>query len=249
MKSYYLTDTGKVRTHNEDSVTILKNIENEYLLAVADGMGGHKSGEIASSIAIDHITESFNKLSSLGSNADAINWIRKIVEEINQAIFDYTALHEESKGMGTTLVMAIYTKDYLLFANIGDSSGFVMKDGKLYKVTKDHTLVNLLVKSGKLTEKQAKDNPQKNILMRALGANNPISADIYEVDKDIDGVVLSSDGLTTMLSNEQIERVLYNPNISLEEKVIKLIRKSNVRGGNDNISIACLFTEEGDGDK
>lgn len=246
MKTYFLTDTGKVRTHNEDSVTILKNIKDEYVLAVADGMGGHKSGEIASSMAINHITESFNKLESLGTNADAINWIRKIVEEINHSIFDYTDVHEESKGMGTTLVMAIYTKDYLLFANIGDSSGFVMKEGKLYKVTTDHTLVNLLVKSGELTEKEAENSQKKNILMRALGANNPISADIFEVDKDVDGIVLSSDGLTAMLNNDQIERVLYNPNISLEEKVIKLVRKSNVRGGTDNISIACLFSEEGE---
>ena len=245
METYFLTDTGKVRTHNEDSVTILKNTSGEYLLAVADGMGGHKAGEVASQMAITHITDNFNKNDSIGTNADAINWIREVVNDINKSIFDYTAIHEESKGMGTTLVMAIYTKDYLLFANIGDSSGFVMKDGKLYKVTHDHTLVNLLVKSGELTEAEAENHPRKNILMRALGANNPISADIFEVDHDVDGIVLSSDGLTTMLNNDQIERVLLNENISLEEKVIKLIRKSNLRGGTDNISIACLFNKEG----
>ena len=220
-------------------------MNDEYLLAVADGMGGHKAGEVASSMAVDYLTEKFNNLDSIGTKADAINWIRESVEAINKSIFDYTAIHEESKGMGTTLVIAIYTKDYLLFGNIGDSSGFVMKDKKLYKVTKDHTLVNLLVKSGELTEAEAENHPRKNILMRALGANNPISADIFEVDPDIDGIVLSSDGLTSMLNNDQIERVLYSESNTLEEKVIKLIRKSNVRGGTDNISIACLFTEEG----
>lgn len=245
METYFLTDTGKVRTHNEDSVTILKNTSGEYLLAVADGMGGHKAGEVASQMAITHLTDKFNKNDSIGTNADAINWIRDVVNDINKSIFDYTTIHEESKGMGTTLVMAIYTKEYLLFANIGDSSGFVMKEGKLYKVTHDHTLVNLLVKSGELTEAEAENHPRKNILMRALGANNPISADIFEVDHDVDGIVLSSDGLTTMLNNDQIERVLLNENNTLEEKVIKLIRKSNLRGGTDNISIACLFNEEG----
>lgn len=245
MESYFLTDTGKVRTHNEDSVTILKNSNNEYLLAVADGMGGHKAGEVASQIAITHLTDNFKKNDSIGTNADAINWIRNVVDEINKAIFDYTAIHEESKGMGTTLVMAIYTKDYLLFANIGDSSGFVLKDKRLYKVTHDHTLVSLLVKSGELTEEEAANHPRKNILMRALGANNPISADIFEVDPSVDAIVLSSDGLTSMLNNEQIEKVLLNENNTLEEKVIKLIRKSNIRGGTDNISIACLFTKEG----
>ena len=154
-------------------------------------------------------------------------------------------LHEESKGMGTTLVLAIYTKDYLLFGNVGDSSGFVLKAEKLYKVTKPHTLVNLLVESGKLTQEEAENHPRKNILMRALGANNPAEVDIFDVDPDIDGIILSSDGLTSMLSNDQIEKVLLNKNITLEEKVIKLIRKSNIRGGTDNISVACLFTEEG----
>ncbi len=243
MESYFLTDTGRVREHNEDSVTILKNVNDEYLLAVADGMGGHKAGEVASSITINHLTDNFNKLESFGDKASAVNWIRKEAEEINNEIFDYTASHPESKGMGSTLVLAIYTKDYLLFGNIGDSSGFVIKNNELFKITHDHTLVNLLVKNGELTPEEAKNHPKKNILMRALGANNPIEIDIFDVENNVEGVLLSSDGLTSMLNNNQIERVLLSENASLEEKVIKLIRKSNVRGGTDNISIACLFKE------
>lgn len=243
MESYFLTDTGRVREHNEDSVTILKNVNDEYLLAVADGMGGHKAGEVASSITINHLTENFNKLESFGDKATAVNWIRKEAEEINNEIFDYTASHPESKGMGSTLVLAIYTKDYLLFGNIGDSSGFVIKNNELFKITHDHTLVNLLVKNGELTPEEAKNHPKKNILMRALGANNPIEIDIFDVENNVEGILLSSDGLTSMLNNNQIERVILSENTSLEEKVIKLIRKSNVRGGTDNISIACLFKE------
>lgn len=244
MQTYFLTDTGKVRDHNEDSVTILKNSSNEYLLAVADGMGGHKAGEVASQMAIDHISNKFKELDKLGDKSSAINWIREEVNEINKSIFAYTAEHSESKGMGTTLVLAIFTEEYLLFGNVGDSSGFVFKNEKLYRVTKPHTLVNLLVESGKLTEEEAEHHPKKNILMRALGANNPIEVDIFDVETDIDGIVLSSDGLTSMLNDNQIERVLLSNN-TLEEKIIKLIRKCNVRGGTDNISIACLMTEEG----
>ena len=243
MESYFLTDTGRVREHNEDSVTILKNINDEYLLAVADGMGGHKAGEVASSITINHLTDNFNKLESIGDKASAVNFIRKEVEEINNEIFEYTASHPESKGMGSTLVLAIYTKDYLLFGNIGDSSGFVLKDNELYKITHDHTLVNLLVKSGELTAEEAKNHPKKNILMRALGANNPIEVDIFDVENNVQGIVLSSDGLTSMLNNTQIEKVLISEG-TIEEKVTKLIRKSNVRGGTDNISIACLMMNE-----
>ena len=241
MESYFLTDTGKVREHNEDSVTILKNKKEEYLLAVADGMGGHKAGEIASSMAINHLTESFNKLDSMGDKKECVEWIRTNVNEINEEIFEYTKNHPESKGMGSTLVMAIYTKDYLLFANIGDSSGFVIKKDELFKITKDHTLVNMLVNNGELTESQAANHPKKNILMRALGANNPIEVDIFSVEEEVNGIVLSSDGLTSMLNKTQIERVLASKDLSLSEKVIRLIRKSNIRGGLDNISIACLM--------
>lgn len=243
MKTFFLTDTGKVRDHNEDSVTILTNANNEHLLVVADGMGGHKCGEVASSMAVDHITKKFEELETLGDKAKAVNWIREEVAAINKSIFDYTAIYEESKGMGTTFVAALFTKDYLLFANVGDSSGYVLKKGKLYRVTKPHTLVNLLVESGELTEEEAEHHPRKNILMRALGANNPAEVDIFDVDTDVDGILLCSDGLTTMLNETQIEKVLTGEG-TLEEKVTKLIRKSNVRGGTDNISIACLLTSE-----
>jgi protein phosphatase len=243
MDSYFLTDTGRVREHNEDNVTIIKNLNDEYLLAVADGMGGHKAGEVASSIAINHLSKSFMEMEKLGDKASTVKWLRKEVEDINNEIFEYTSTHPESKGMGSTLVLAIHTKEYLLFGNIGDSSGFVLKDNELFKITKDHTLVNLLVKNGELTPEEAKNHPKKNILMRALGANNPIEIDIFDVEDEIEGIMLCSDGLTAMLNNTQIEKVLLQEG-PLEEKVIKLIRKANIRGGTDNISVACLFTKE-----
>lgn len=240
-----MTDAGKVRTHNEDNVTIINNKNNEFILAVADGMGGHKAGEIASSIAIEHITESFENIETLGKKEDAIEWIRAIVREINDKIFSYTKEHPESKGMGTTLVMALKTEDYVLYGNIGDSSGYVIKNEKIHKVTKDHTLVNLLVSTGELTPEQAKFHPRKNLLTRALGANDPIEIDIFDVDNTIQGLFLCSDGLTNMVADEQIEKVL-NSNLGIEEQVEKLIKKSNIRGGTDNISIAYLKKESGD---
>ena len=245
MQTFYLTDPGKVRTHNEDNVIILNNNNNEFLLAVADGMGGHKAGEVASAIAIDHLHDEFDKLETFGTKENAIDWLRNIVVEINNKIFDYTSKNPDSKGMGTTLVVAIKTNDYILYGNIGDSSGYVMKNEKLHKVTKDHTLVNLLVSTGELTEEEAKYHPRRNVLMRALGANDPIEIDIFDVDTNIKGIFLCSDGLTNMLTDEQIEKIL-NSNLSIEEAVVKLIRKSNSRGGNDNISIAYLKKESGD---
>ena len=165
MKSFYLTDAGKVRNHNEDSVIIVKNDEGSYLMAIADGMGGHSAGEVASSIAIGHLGKYFKESFRNMSKVDAVNWIRDTVNEINTLIFSYEKEHPESKGRGTTLVTAILTKDYLLFGNVGDSSGFVMKKGNLHKVTYDHTLVNLLVSAGELTKEEASVHPKKIVLM------------------------------------------------------------------------------------
>lgn len=242
MKTFYLTDAGCVRDHNEDSVIIVKNMEGVHLMAVADGMGGHSAGEVASSITISHLGKHFNETFFNMTKEDAIKWLRDTVTEINGLIFHYVKEHPESKGMGTTLVCSIVAHDYILFGNIGDSSGFVVKDKELHKVTYDHTLVNLLVSAGELTKEEAKDHPKKNVLMKALGANDPIDIDIFDCSTEIEGIMLCSDGLTNMLTREQIEEVL-NEDVEIEDKVIKLIRKSNNRGGIDNISVAYLEKE------
>ena len=245
MKSFYLTDAGKVRDHNEDSVIIVKNENDEYLMAIADGMGGHSAGEVASSIAISYLGKHFQESFLSLSKVDAVEWIRDSANEINSLIFHHEKEHPESKSMGTTLVLAIVTEAYILVGNIGDSSGFVVKDNKLHKVTYDHTLVNLLVSAGELTKEEASVHPKKNVLMKALGANDPIEVDVFDCDMEISELLLCSDGLTNMLDNEQIEKVLLSDN-TIEEKVEKLIMKANNRGGTDNISIAYLIREEGE---
>lgn len=244
MESFYLTDTGIVRDHNEDSVIILSNDEGSVLMAVADGMGGHRAGEVASSIAISSLSKRFSETFFKMNKASAVEWIKESVNEINGLIFKHTEENPDSKGMGTTLVLSIITNDYILFGNIGDSSGFVMKDDKIHKVTKDHTLVNLLLDAGELTLEEARNHPKKNILMNALGINDPIEIDIFDCNLDVDEILLCSDGLTTMITSEQIEKVL-NGEGTLEDKVIKLIKKANNRGGNDNISVAYLVKGKG----
>ena len=240
MDSFYLTDTGLVRDHNEDSVIVVKNIEDIHLMAVADGMGGHSAGEVASSLAISYLGKRFNESFLKMNKLDAVEWIRSSVYEINSLIFKYTEEHPESKGMGTTLVLSIVAPDYILFGNIGDSSGFVIKDQKLHKVTYDHTLVNILVSAGELTEEEASNHPRKNILMNALGINDPIDIDVFDCSMEVDEIMLSSDGLTSMVEETDIEKVLVSDD-TIEEKVVKLIKKANNRGGNDNISVAYLI--------
>ncbi|MBR1413609.1 MAG: Stp1/IreP family PP2C-type Ser/Thr phosphatase [Bacilli bacterium] len=246
MKAYYLTDVGRVRSHNEDSVTILKNASDEYLMVIADGMGGHRKGEVASSIAVTHLGKRFSQVNSMGSKIDAANWLNDNVNEINKNILDYASVHPDSVGMGTTIVIALLTHDYLLFGNIGDSSGFVMIDKHLKKVTHDHTLVNLLVEAGDLTEEEAKYHPKKNVLMKALGATEKAELDLYDVDMRSEAILLCSDGLTNLMSVEQIEKVLNDEELDIESKLIKLVKKCNSRGGTDNISIAYLIMESGE---
>ncbi len=243
MKSFYITDSGRVRSHNEDSLTIVKNSASEHLMIVADGMGGHRAGEIASSMVVTQIGSKFKALSTIGTKIDAINWLIENVLEVNSNIIKYSEHHPESMGLGTTCVMALLTKEFLLFVNIGDSSGFVFKNKKLKKITKDHTLVNFLVETGDLSESEAANHPKKNVLMKALGAADQCEIDIFEVELEVDSIMLCSDGLTNMLTQEQIERVLNETGISVEDKLIKLIKKCNVRGGTDNISIAYLVKE------
>ena len=243
MKSFYLTDVGKVRDHNEDSVIILKNHNDECILAVADGMGGHRAGEVASSIAITYLAHHFQESFYNLTKEEAITWINDSIDSINSKIFNHEKDHPESIGMGTTLVLALYTKDYLLFGNIGDSSGYILKNKKLHKVTVDHSLVNLLIEAGELTEEQAKNHPRKNVLMKALGASQVVEADIFECVTDIDGILLASDGLTNMLEISKIESVL-NSSEEIEEKIVELIRKANNNGGIDNISVAFLENDK-----
>jgi protein phosphatase len=245
MKSFYITDPGRVRTHNEDSVTILKNKSDEHLMIVADGMGGHRAGEVASSMVVTQIGGRFSELSTIGSKLDAVSWLNENINEVNRNIIKYAEDHTDSTGLGTTVVMALLTKDFLIFANIGDSCGFVLKKDKLHKVTKDHTLVNLLVDSGELSAEEAEAHPKKNVLMRALGSADKQELDIFDVDINVDAILLCSDGLTHMLTKEQVEKVLLEEDISVEQKLIKLIKKCNARGGTDNISIAYLIKEGG----
>ena len=247
MEYFSITDPGKIRERNEDAVAICENGTGEKLLIVADGMGGHKNGEVASNLALDHITNRFKNISSVGNKEDAINWIQTTVSEANVEIFKYVTSHPESEGMGTTIVLSILTPSFLLIGNIGDSSGYVYKNKKLHKITIDHTLVNLLVKSGELTEEEAKNHPKKNVLMKALGSSTNVEMDIFNVELGVDGIFLCSDGLTNMLDDNQITKVI-NDGGTIKEKLEKLVFKANNRGGNDNISIAYL-TKEDNNDK
>ena len=246
IKSFYATDDGD-RALNEDSVCILSNKSGEHMMLVADGLGGYNKGEVASSIVLTHMGREFTRLVSVGTRDEAVNWISENVKIAHAKIREYATNHKDAESMATTIVIAILTKDFLLVGNVGDSMAYVLKNEKLYPVTKPHNFVRYLVESGEISEEEAKAHPKKHCVTRALG-NIGDSGEIDLKDVEIgDAILLCSDGLTDMLSDDQIERVLNDDKLSVEGKVGKLIKKCKARGTetnkNDNISIACLFIE------
>ena len=172
MKVFSITDVGKVRKMNQDYVFATDEPQGTLpnLLVVADGMGGHRKGEVASALTVAHLGKRFTESASIGTKIDAVNWLSDNIAEINKEILDYGEENENSKGLGTTVVAAIVTKEFLIFASIGDSSGYVMKNKKLHRVTKPHTLVNLLVDAGDLTPEEALNHPKKKCFNESFGS-------------------------------------------------------------------------------
>ena len=184
MKSFYLTDAGKIRDHNEDSVIIVKSRENAYLLAVADGMGGHNAGEVASKMATTEILNYIQNNFSSESNEDLLI---ESIGKANEAIYEYSKTNKNLNGMGTAVTACLITKDYAQVANVGDSCcfGINISNKEIKKITKDHSLVQELVDSGSISESEAVNHPKKNIITRALGTESKVSVDIFPIKNRI----------------------------------------------------------------
>ncbi|WP_346869525.1 Stp1/IreP family PP2C-type Ser/Thr phosphatase [Clostridium sp. UBA5119] len=231
------TDVGNKRTFNEDSVGYYEE-EDFGIFVIADGMGGHNAGEIASKIAIDTIIEYVINHQKDRSEEEILN---EAILSANRKIYRESLLNESCNGMGTTLVGAFVRGNNLTMVNIGDSRGYILKDGQLVKVTKDHSLVQELLDNGTITNEEAKNHPNKNVITRALGTNPVVTADYYCLDiRGVYKILLCSDGLTNEVSEEDIFRVLqgYNGNQCME-----LINMSKKNGGRDNISIIIFKGE------
>lgn len=231
------TDVGNKRTFNEDSVGYYEE-EDFGIFVIADGMGGHNAGEVASKIAIDTIIEYVINHKKDRSEEEILN---EAILSANRKIYRESLLNESCNGMGTTLVGAFVRENNLTMVNIGDSRGYILKDGQLVKVTKDHSLVQELLDNGTITNEEAKNHPNKNVITRALGTNPVVTADYYSLDiRGVSKILLCSDGLTNEVSEEDIFRVLqgYNGNQCME-----LINMSKKNGGRDNISIIIFKGE------
>lgn len=244
MKVAYQTDVGSVRENNEDYVGVFHNKSGISFVMVADGIGGHLGGDVASEMAVSHMGFRFEG-TNFSQPSDAIKWITKEVKMENKQIIEKSNQYEDLSGMGTTMVCAIFFEEKYIVANIGDSRGYLLRDKELYQLTEDHSVVNELIKRGELTVEDAKNYPQKNMITRSLGISSDADADIAVNDSESgDLLLLCTDGLTNMVSDDEIKTVLKNTT-TVEEKGSELIRLANKAGGLDNITALLVSNDRG----
>ncbi len=231
------TDTGRQRRDNEDNA-----FARAPLFVVADGMGGAQAGEVASRIAVEAFEQ---ELPGSGSPEERL---AGCVQEANRRIYELSRAEHERAGMGTTLTAAYLGEADVAIAHVGDSRAYLFRDGSLTRLTQDHSLVEELVRRGKLTEEQAAEHPQRSIITRALGPEPTVEVDTWTYPvRAGDVLLLCSDGLTSMITEEHVAEILGSAP-TLERAASELIREANEAGGRDNITVILFRVEEVGGD-
>lgn len=231
------TDRGKVRENNQDYY-YYSAAPDLPLFIVADGMGGHKAGEVASKMAVDVIVDIFtkNKGNIIKNEKEILNTIRIAIVEANDKAYQRSINDVECYGMGTTVTMACFTNDKLIIGHIGDSRVYYIRDNDIKQLTEDHSLVAELVKNGSISAEEAQYHPQKNIITRAVGTSKNIDTDIViaEVKKG-DIILLCTDGLTNMIDDLEIKNLIVT-NDNMQYACNSLVKRANELGGLDNIT-------------
>lgn len=237
MNAYAKTDVGRKRSMNQDYFYSNENTVGSFqnLFIVADGMGGHKAGDHASRLCVEQMVASVKET----KHKTPVTIFEEAVNRANAAIYEESVKHIEYEGMGTTMVACTCDGDRMYVANIGDSRLYLIRD-RIEQITDDHSLVEELVKNGNLTESEARVHPQKNIITRALGTENLVNADYFEVPvKEGDLVLMCSDGLSNMLDDDDMEYILKHSD-TLEKAGNALISQANQNGGEDNITAVLI---------
>lgn len=241
-----LSDTGRIRPNNEDAFGHFEPGDDEerrlkgWLFLVADGMGGHRGGEIASQLAVDAIRSSYYS----DDAADRAAALKAAVEHANRVILNESATDETLLGMGTTCTAMAVHNQRAYFVHVGDSRAYVLREGELVQITQDHSLVGEMVRSGILSDEDARNHPKRNVITRSLGIHETIALDTplspFELKED-DIFVLCSDGLTSLVSDETIRGVLRGN--APDAACRLLVDAANNRGGKDNITVVIVKVE------
>lgn len=235
-----LTDVGRRRENNQDQLLV---DEQRDVYAIADGMGGHAAGEVASSIAIQALAETIKN----NSEEEANQFLVDAFQEGNRRICESVLARGEWRGMGTTIVALVRREDRVIIGHVGDSRSYVLRDGALIQLTDDHSWVAEQVRMGLLTNEEAHKHPMRNIVTRAMGNRLELEVDVSEQPiRPGDVFLLCSDGLNSMLGDEQISEILSRHQDDPVEACRALIDAANERGGDDNITVIVLATANSD---
>ncbi len=242
MRAYGMTDIGQNRSVNQDYIYCSRdpvgNLPNLFI--VADGMGGHKAGDLASSCAV----EVFLQAVRLVKTGSPITIIGDAIQEVNHEVYMKSKSSPDYEGMGTTFVVAVISGRVLYVANVGDSRLYVIGE-TIRQITRDHSLVEEMVSLGEIDKREARNHEKKNIITRAIGVNSKVMADFFEVElSEKEAVLLCSDGLTNMIEEADIFRIVNHKQETTKEKVLHLIELANKNGGRDNISAILIEPDE-----
>jgi PPM family protein phosphatase len=230
-----ITDTGRKRRRNEDAYVC-----EPPLFAIADGMGGAQAGEVASRLAAAALRESGAK--TLGGERR----ISDLIQEANRRVYDRSSTDPNTSGMGTTITVALVENDSVAFGHVGDSRAYLIRDGRMEQVTEDHSLVNELLKSGKLSREEAESHPQRSVITRALGTDPDVDVDTFTIAAEAGDVfLLCSDGLTDMVGEGEILELVERNREDLNSALKSLVKAANRSGGDDNITVVAFEIAEG----
>ena len=239
MEVYFQSDIGKRRKSNQDYTATFTNQKNQLLALLADGMGGHQAGDIASRQAVEEIGIAW-EATMIDDSEKAVQWFLQHIQQTNQRIFEKGQSQPTLSGMGTTLEVVTLLDNHLALAHVGDSRIYLFREQRLIALTEDHSLVNALLKSGEITQEMAENHPRKNIITRSLGMPGSLEVDvaIHKIE-DHDQLLLCSDGLTNMVSEPKITQILLEA-ASLQDASQRLIDEANAKGGLDNITVLLI---------
>lgn len=238
------TDRGLIRESNEDNYRIIpRSSKNPCVCVIADGMGGHNCGEVASRMAVDFIGNCVEQDSkSLFLCDDMDNEIRKLVENANKAVFETSLQNPDASGMGTTLTMVVIVGERVTVAHVGDSRLYLIRDEMIQQITEDHTYICELIKNGTLTREEAEFHPRKHVITRAIGSSPDLEIDMLNLEiQEEDILLLCTDGLTNMICDDEIYRIA---KANEPEAACKgLIEAAKSKGGEDNITVIVIKCE------
>ncbi|MET3682087.1 protein phosphatase [Alkalibacillus flavidus] len=249
MQAVYKSDKGQIRETNEDSGGLFYNRGGQLLAVVADGMGGHQAGDVASQMATEEMKSYWEEAEAFNDIRELDVWLDTVIQTMNDTLRDYAQQRQELAGMGTTLVAAAFVNQTVVVAHVGDSRLYHVTNETIEQKTYDHSFVNELVLQGQITQEEAEYHPKKNILTRALGTSESIAVDVVDYEWHETGyVLLCTDGLTNKVSDRDLLDMLLKHD-TIEQSVDELLHEANERGGDDNITaIVVELTPDEAGD-